>query len=131
LLFLGQLWKIENSKLSVKAGDVWSSNDTFEFNNDRIKNTLNKTVLGIDDDEKVIEMKNDGNNGKGSKQKWKKEKSDKVYFIFRHTSSGKALTAVSDNQLAIKGALKLTKSLFIFVIHCASIFFLQLLVLHK
>ena len=136
MLFLGQLWKIENSKLLVKASDVWSSNDTFEFNNanGRIKNTLNKTVFGIDEDEKVIEMKDDGNNGKGSKQRWKKEKSGKGYFIFRHTSSGKALTAVSDNQLAIKGTLKLTnKTLLIFVINCAniSISFLQLSVLHK
>ena len=131
MLFLGQLWKIEDSKLSVKAGDdVWSKNDTFEFNNDRIKNTSNKTVFGIDEDEKVIEMKDDGNNGKGSKQKWKKEKSGKGYFILRHLSSGKALTAVSDNQLAIKGTSINKKSLF-FVIHCASIFFLQLLVLHK
>ena len=113
MFFLGQLWKIENSKLSVKAGDVWSSNDTFEFNNDRIKNTLNKTVFGIDEDEKVIEMKDDGNNEKGSKQKWKKEKSGKGYFIFRHTSSGKALTAVSDNQLATKGTSINKKSLFL------------------
>ena len=114
LLFLGQLWKIEDSKLSVKADYVWSSNDTFEFNNGRIKNTLNKTIFGIDEDEKVIEMKDDGNNEKGSKQKWKEVKSDNGYVIFRHTSSGKALTAVSDNQLAIKGTLKLTNKLFIF-----------------
>ena len=112
LLFLGQLWKIEDSKLSVKADYVWSSNDTFEFNNGRIKNTLNTTVFGIDEDEKVIEMKDDGNNEKGSKQIWKKGKSDQGYFIFCHTSSGKALTAVSDNQLAIKGTLKLTKKTF-------------------
>ena len=112
LLFLGQLWKIEDSKLSVKADYVWSSNDTFEFNNGRIKNTLNTTVFGIDEDEKVIEMKDDGNNEKGSKQIWKKGKSDQGYFIFRHTSSGKALTAVSDNQLAIKGTLKSTKKTF-------------------
>ena len=82
MLFLGQLWKIENSKLSVKAGDVWSSNDTFEFNNDRIKNTLNKTVFGIDEDEKVIEMKNDENNEKGSKQKWKRKNQAKVTLYF-------------------------------------------------
>ena len=137
MLFLGQLWKIENSKLSVKAkesvkaGEIWSSNDTFEFQNDKIKNNSNRTVFGIDENEKVIEMRDDGNYEKGSKQKWKKKKSDKAYVIFRHTSSGKALTAVSDNQLAIKGTLKLTKKLFSFLIHSASISFLQLSVLHK
>ena len=57
-------------------------------------------------------MKNDENNEKGSKQKWKREKSGKGYFIFRHTSSGKALTAVSDNQLAIKGTSFSKKFLF-------------------
>ena len=65
---------------------------------------MNKTVFGIVEDDKVTEMLNDGNNEKGSKQKWKEGTFDKEgNFTIGHTSSGKALTAVSDNQLAIKG----------------------------
>ena len=65
---------------------------------------MNKTVFGVFEDDKVTEMLNDQNNEKGRKQKWKKGISDKEgYFTLGHTFSGKALTAVTDNQLAIKG----------------------------
>ena len=99
--------------LHTDPGDVWISNDTFEING-RIENTLKKTVFGIVEDDKVAEMPFDE---KDKNQKWKKvmklrKTLDKEeYFTLCHTSSGKALTAISDNQLAIKGKMLIVKIL--------------------
>ena len=104
-LCLGQLWKLDDTKLVDKAG-VWNSNNEWKFVHDYYgrmyieSTTYDTKVLGIKDDEVITEVK-DLNK---SNQLWiKGEEKAGGYFTLKNSKSSKVLTALSASDLNIKG----------------------------
>ena len=105
-LFLGQMWKLNGTKL-VNKGELWKSYDnwTLKTTDDKtyyIENTSNKRILAIKDtDNTVISIKKYNS----TSQLWKKGfvngTNCKEFFTLIHPHSVEVLTATTDNKLIV------------------------------
>ena len=105
LWFLGQLWKVNGTRLSNR-GNIWNSNDQWNFGNKTdlihiIENTSKSKVLGTTSDGEVIEEDFDGNR---TEQLWVKgEPNNEGYFTVTTSESKLLLSAISSESLEVKG----------------------------
>ena len=98
-----QLWKLDDSNLLQNKDKNWVSNEEWVFKPDTnlIQNILTEKVLGATNDGQVI--REDYEEGK-DQQLWKKgDPNTEGYFTLKNFREPKLMTAISTNDLQIKG----------------------------
>ena len=103
-----QLWKLDDKNKLINKANIWSSDNDFNITLNGsfylIENisSKKKKVLGINRKKKLVEEQEKGKNG----QFWKKGvPNDEDYFTLEGSKSSKVMTAVSEDQIKMKGKL--------------------------